>query len=274
MKEKEKLTYPFAVEKGGKGEKRTKNHIAFKAEVHHSEWLDNCFIGKTVEPNLARDMKESFILGGFKFIQVRFMGGNCVLLSGEDVNLIKKTIEENKEWFESIFESITPWEKEFTVSEKFVWARIRGLPLNLWSRHSLESIVAMVGTLVEIDKDTLEMEELEFARVLIKLPVARDVRWSNCMKINETICQIAIEEEPVNKIRRSQFGERGINSDDELGSFAGREGGESEESKFGSNLFFHGGVGEDTTVEEAELRRREVQNQYATTTARCDDVEA
>ena len=55
-------------------------------------------------------------------------------------------------------------------------SHIRGLPLNLWSRQNLESIVSMVGTLVEIDKDTLEMEELEYARILIKLPIAREVR--------------------------------------------------------------------------------------------------
>ena len=34
------------------------------------------------------------------------------------MSLIKKTIEENKEWFESIFESINPWEKDFMVSKK------------------------------------------------------------------------------------------------------------------------------------------------------------
>ena len=203
------------------------------------------------------------------------MGGNCVLLSGEDAILIKKTIDENKEWFESIFESITPWEKDFMVSKKFVWAHIRGLPLNLWSRHSLESIVSMVGTLVEIDKDTLEMEELEFARVLIKLPVARDVRWTHCMKVNETMCQIAIEEEPVNKVEKSHFGDWKSNSDyGDLESLVGRECGASEESEFGSNLFFHGGVGEETTVEEAEeLLRREAQNQRAATAVRRDDVE-
>jgi len=64
------------------------------------------------------------------------------------------------------------------VTEKYVWARIRGLPLNLWSKQSLESIVSMVRTLVEIDKWTLEMEELEYARVLIKLPAAREARWA------------------------------------------------------------------------------------------------
>ena len=50
------------------------------------------------------------------------------------------------------------------VTEKYVWARIRGLPLNLWSKQSLESIVLMVGTLVEIDKCILETKELEYAR--------------------------------------------------------------------------------------------------------------
>ena len=272
---KEKLSYASTVEKGCKGKKRNKNPIAFKAEVKHSEWLDNCFIGRTVEPSKAKDMKKSFILGGFNFIRVRFLGGNCVLLSGEDASLIKKTIEENKEWFESIFESINPWEKDFMVSKKFVWARIRGMPLNLWSRHSLESIVYMVRTLVEIDKDTLEIKELEYARVLIKLHVAREVRWTNCMKVNETLCQIAIEEEPVNKVKRCHFGEWESNSDDgELGSFVGRECGASEESEFGSNLNFHGGVGEEMTVEEAEgLLRREAQKPYVVTEDRSDDVE-
>jgi len=67
-------------------------------------------------------------LGGFNFIRVHFLGGNCALLYGEDASLIKKTIYENKEWFESIFESINPWEKDFMASEKYVLAHIRGLP--------------------------------------------------------------------------------------------------------------------------------------------------
>jgi len=69
------------------------------------------------------------------------------------------------------------------VSEKYVWAHIRELPLNLSSRQSSESIVSMVITLVEIDKFTLEMEELEYARVLIKLHVVREVRWANCIRL-------------------------------------------------------------------------------------------
>ncbi|XP_068472398.1 uncharacterized protein [Phaseolus vulgaris] len=130
----------------------------------------------------------------------------------------------------------------------------------------------MVGTLVEIDKDTLEMDELEYARVLIKLPVAREARWSNCMKVNETLCQIAIEEEPFNNIKRCYFGEWERNYDDgDFGSFVGRECGASEGSEFGSNLNFHGCVGEEMTVEEAEgILRREAR---AATKDRKGDVD-
>jgi len=87
------------MEKGCKGEKKNIYPIAFKAEVKQLEWLDNSFIDRTVEPSKAKDLKKNFILGGFNFIRVRNLGGNCVLLSGEDANLIKKSIDENKEWF-------------------------------------------------------------------------------------------------------------------------------------------------------------------------------
>jgi len=97
---KEKLLYASVVGKGCKGEKKNVYPIVFKAKLQHLEWLDNCFIGRSKEPSKAKDMKKSFILTGFNFIRVRFLGGNCILLSGEDASLIKKTIDENKEWFE------------------------------------------------------------------------------------------------------------------------------------------------------------------------------
>jgi len=257
------------VEKGYKGEKKNIYPIAFKAEVKPLEWLDNNFIGKTMEPSKAKDLKVSFILGGFNFIRVRYLGGNCVLMSIEDANLIKKSIDENKEWFESIFETIIPWEHNFMVTEKKFVARIRGLPLNLWSGQSLESIVSMVGTLVEIDKYTLEVEELEYGRVLIKLHVAKEARWEKCMKINGFMCQIAIEEEPVINVKYCYNGDWENSSNDD--EFRSNLGTKSEGSEIGRNLKFHGGFGEETTVEE--LLRSESRRSDAAAEVRGDDVE-
>ncbi|KAL9315716.1 hypothetical protein ACSQ67_016717 [Phaseolus vulgaris] len=64
-------------------------------------------------------------------------------------------------------------------------------------RECLGSIVAMGRTLINVDETTLEMNELDYERVYIRLPVAREARWVNYMKINGIECQIAIEEEPL-----------------------------------------------------------------------------
>ncbi|KAK7342168.1 hypothetical protein VNO80_25111 [Phaseolus coccineus] len=49
------MTYASVVEKGCKGETKNLYPIAFKVEVKHLEWLDNCFIGKTMEPTIEEE---------------------------------------------------------------------------------------------------------------------------------------------------------------------------------------------------------------------------
>jgi len=77
------------------------------------------------------------------------------------------------------------------------------------------------------------------------------------------------------KLKRRHFGEWESNSNEyELGSFVGRECGISKESEFGSNLNFHGGLGEDTTVEEMEVSlRREERKPCAVVVDRSNDVD-
>jgi len=48
---------------------------------------------------------------------------------------VKSMVEEHKEWFESIFDSIIPWDNDIVVADKFIWVCIRGLPLHFWSRR-------------------------------------------------------------------------------------------------------------------------------------------
>jgi len=71
-------------------------------------------------------LNESFILGGLGYIKVKFLGGFHVLLKGENELKIKEAIEENKEWFEEMFDTIIPWEEQFVAVDKLVWVRCRG----------------------------------------------------------------------------------------------------------------------------------------------------
>ena len=169
--------------------------IHFKAEETPREWLKTCHIGRVSDLSKISGLNESFILGGLGFIKVKFLGGFHVLLKGENEMTIKDAIEENKEWFEEIFDTIIPWNEQFVAVDKLVWVRCRGLPLKLWNYDCFKHITALLGTLVEIDEATLALEEMEYARFIIRVSVGCEAKITSYMKINEVLYQVSVVEE-------------------------------------------------------------------------------
>jgi len=109
-------TYANTVKYGHRGRAQTQNRenlhaIHFRAEETPREWLNNCYIGRVSNLNKVSSLNESFIFGGLGYIKVKFLGGFNVLLKGESEMKIKKAIEENKDWFEEMFDTIIPWEE-------------------------------------------------------------------------------------------------------------------------------------------------------------------
>ena len=121
-------TYANTVKNGYRKRAQSQNRetlhaIHFRAEETHKEWLNKCYIGRVADLNKVSSLNESFILGGLGYIKVKFLGGFHVLLKGENELKIKEAIEENKEWFEEMFETIIPWEEQFVAVDKLVWVR-------------------------------------------------------------------------------------------------------------------------------------------------------
>ena len=85
-----------------------------------------------------------------------------MLLSGESVKVLQKSLEENKDLFAEIFESVVLWEDKCEVLEKIVWVRCRVIPLRFWNKLCFEQVVAQIGSLVEIDAATLEQVCLDW----------------------------------------------------------------------------------------------------------------
>ncbi|KAK7382657.1 hypothetical protein VNO80_01627 [Phaseolus coccineus] len=200
-------------------------------------------------------IKESFIMGGFSLVRLRYLGERFVLLSCDDVGVLCNLIEDNKAWFDGLFSSIFPWDDSFTIKEKFAWVRCRGIPLQLWSNHCFVNIGVVVGEVVEIDEATKEKERLEFAHFRVKIPVTSSVSMVKVISINGILCKVSFKEEMC-------FSELAFNSlvgkwggvDTELDTEAGSEDGgvggslrDSVGSDFGE---FHGvGKGEEATVQ-------------------------
>jgi len=74
--------------------------------------LENCFVGRFSETVNLQSSKESFFLGGFSFVRLRYLGKRL------KKSLIKRSFEENKDWFDKIFQSFVPWNELFRGCQK------------------------------------------------------------------------------------------------------------------------------------------------------------
>ncbi|KAK7377805.1 hypothetical protein VNO80_03237 [Phaseolus coccineus] len=162
---------------------------SISVKVESSSWLDGCFVGHFVDIPNIQAVKESYIMGGFILVRLRYLGEKFVLMSCDNVGIIGKLIEDNKDWFDGMFESVHPWNDAFTVNEKFAWVRCRGIPLQLWCSSCFECIGALVGKVVEVDKATVKREVLEFACLRVKIPVGGTINmvkevWGDDYMVN------------------------------------------------------------------------------------------
>lgn len=83
------------------------------------------------------------------------------------------------------------------VTDKKTWVRCRGNPLALWSCECFERIGNLIGTFVEVDKACVAKDILKFVRLCVKIPLGGESSWVKQVWINDTMCQISIEEECV-----------------------------------------------------------------------------
>jgi len=195
---KKHLTYAQAT-KGSGNEVTQKNKqvkgISFEAKEVDVKWLEGSYIGRVsncARVDLISEEVESSSQGRLK---AKYLGDNTLLLQGSSGEEVVKLIEENKEWWETNFDLITPWNSTQAMHNKLVWVRCRGLPLNLWSEECFKKIVAPIGSLVSIDESTHAWECIEFARLTIKVPIWCRAWMVVNMSINGQEYNVALEEE-------------------------------------------------------------------------------
>ncbi|KAK7353322.1 hypothetical protein VNO80_18767 [Phaseolus coccineus] len=172
-------------------------------------------------------------MGGFSLVRLRYLGERFVLLSCDDVGVLRNLIENNKAWFDGLFSSVFPWDGSFTIKERFAWVRCR----------------------VKIDEATKEKERLEFAHFRVKIPITSSVSMVKDFYINGIQCKVSFEEEmcfsdlAFNSLA-GKWGGVDTELDTEAGSEDGGTGGSLRDS-VGSDLGeLHGvGKGEEATVQ-------------------------
>ena len=128
-------------------------------------------------------------------VRIRAMGDNLALLTSRGREKMEELINLNREWFDSIFVRMQPWSTTFTVSHRAVWVRCFGLPISLWNRECFARVVGDIATLIDIDDATLIWENLEFARLKVRIENNRFIRVARKIRINDQNLSVSIKEE-------------------------------------------------------------------------------
>jgi len=94
--------------------------ISFETEEANVKWLEGCYIGRVNNYIKTKTVMEEMMQGGLGQLSVKYMGDNAILIQGKDGTQLEKLIEENKEWWELNFESISQWNSAQILQHKIV----------------------------------------------------------------------------------------------------------------------------------------------------------
>jgi len=206
-------------------------------------WLSYSAVGWMSHDLTFESLREEFIKGGMSRIKLRYMGDNLVLLTPREGERMDEIIKLNNEWFVSIFEDIEPWSESYVVGHKIVWVRCYELPLTLWNKDCFSKVVGEVASLVDIDASTLSWENLEFARLQVRLTKSGTAELTKGFKINGQVYNISIvEEKPCQGKGECLCPEYHLTSSDNISSlktiveetfFSGISGGDGDDADVG-----------------------------------------
>ncbi|ESW18232.1 hypothetical protein PHAVU_006G023800, partial [Phaseolus vulgaris] len=164
-------------------------------EVDQESWLEGSFVGCFKEIPCLQTIKESFVMGGFSLVKLRYLGGRFVLLSCDEGGSLRKILADNRSWFDEVFSTVTPWDGSFVPKERCAWIRCRGIPLQFWCNQSFSKVGVVVGEVLDIDEATEKRETVEFARFRVKTMVSTAVNVEKELCINGCSCKVTFVEE-------------------------------------------------------------------------------
>jgi len=139
-------------------------------------------------------IREEMFEEGLGFIKMRYLGDKQVLLTSHNGVPLSEITAASKESLGKLFVTLKPWGECKVVGHKVVWSRCRGLPLNLWTVDCFREILGNVGTIVELDDDTLNCDRVEYARFKVRVTVACKVQVCQDFWINDRVYQVSLED--------------------------------------------------------------------------------
>lgn len=202
--------------------------LEIRCRETNNEWLKEAVVGWVREPQRVMEIQEAMAVEGIRNIRMQYLGSDMMLLSGEEGTKAGEFVEENKEWLGNFFESFEEWKANMQPGNRLTWLRCMGMPLNAWNVEGFRKILLRYGSLISVADETQTMENLQYARVLIRTASVKPINEFFKAKVNGVEYDIRIMEEICGGCRHMQE-LKNVVDDDDLSIFS-RNSGEGVDS--------------------------------------------
>ncbi|GLU22241.1 hypothetical protein SLE2022_383310 [Rubroshorea leprosula] len=169
--------------------------LDYNVKEEEYSWLEGCYVGKVHSVEMVRNLQEKFYMEGYFSCRIRAMGGKLVLLDCDDKEELKDLVEMASDWLEQWFEEVSPWTPEKVASERFVWIRCQGVPLNAWNSEFFAEMSCAWGKFIYVDDSTSQKRRFDIGRFLISTPIMGTISVRRSIRINGSIYNIKFTEE-------------------------------------------------------------------------------
>ncbi|GKV46285.1 hypothetical protein SLEP1_g53277 [Rubroshorea leprosula] len=127
--------------------------IAFEPTKEENQWLEGGMVAVLISLMSVTGIQERMDVDG-GLLALFPLGGSFVLLLEKVKGYLGEYMVQNRELFDTWFESILPWALVLARSSRLVWLRISSIPLNAWTDRCFEMIGRTFGEVVKVHEDT------------------------------------------------------------------------------------------------------------------------
>ncbi|XP_057793292.1 uncharacterized protein LOC131009909 [Salvia miltiorrhiza] len=141
--------------------------ISFQASNEEMKWSQNSFTGFVKAEFAWEDFEEEINSKYASILKVSTLGGNLVLIQSLNQTHVKELMKELDEWTKFWFEWTRPWSYVDVSTQRMVWTKWHGVPLQAWNTRFFEMVGARMGMVFKIHEVTKRRERLDAAFIQI-----------------------------------------------------------------------------------------------------------
>ncbi|GLU10101.1 hypothetical protein SLE2022_269240 [Rubroshorea leprosula] len=168
--------------------------MEFAPTKEETKWLEGSMVAEVKSLTLISEIQARLDVDG-GVISLLPLGGRRVLLTEQVSGCLVDYTQQNKDLFDSWFESVQPWTLANPVSCRLVWLRVSGIPLKAWCDRCFQMLGELVGEVIRIHEDTTNKVILGDGRVLILCTEKSKIIRSVNLKVEDQLYEVGLIEE-------------------------------------------------------------------------------